>query len=192
MPQEKSEPDRIRKLENALKEAERRVAEMLAERDQALELVEQMKEHVSDVDALIDSWIEAFEMQLSAQIVRPPAIAYVNPGGRSAKARETSTAISECIFRRATFKKSAWFAMSQANAGANVVNAVSLSMSTVNHTDMLPAVSAISSAGATGTVAASASALPVSASESMPTATETAGKSLIPTKPRRDPRLFLG
>jgi L-lactate utilization protein LutB len=65
MPQEKSEPDRIRKLENALKEAERRVAEMLAERDQALELVEQMKEHVSDVDALIDSWIEAFEMQLS-------------------------------------------------------------------------------------------------------------------------------
>ena len=79
-----------------------------------------------------------------------------------------------------------------ANAGTNVVNAVSLSVSTVNHTDMLPAVSAISSAGATGTVAASASALPVSASESVPTATETAGKSLIPTKPRRDPRLFLG
>ena len=58
-------PDRIRELEDALKEAERRVAEMRAERDQAFELVEQMKEHVSDVDALIDSWIEAFEMQLS-------------------------------------------------------------------------------------------------------------------------------
>src|SRR6478735_5072593 len=65
MPQEKPESDRIRELEDALKEAERRVAEMRAERDQAFELVEQMKEHVSDVDALIDSWIEAFEMQLS-------------------------------------------------------------------------------------------------------------------------------
>ena len=67
MPQEKPEPDRIRELEDALKEAERRVAEMRAERDQAFELVEQMKEHVSDVDALIDSWIEAFEMQLSEE-----------------------------------------------------------------------------------------------------------------------------
>ena len=65
MPQEKPKPDRIRELEDALKEAERRVAEMRAERDQASELVEQMKEHVSDVDALIDSWIEAFEMHLS-------------------------------------------------------------------------------------------------------------------------------
>jgi hypothetical protein len=50
---------------DALKEAERRVTEMRAERDQAFELVEQMKEHVSGVDALIDSWTEAFEMQLS-------------------------------------------------------------------------------------------------------------------------------
>ena len=65
MPQEKPEPQRIRDLEDALKETERRVAEMRAERDQAFELVEQMKEHVSNVDALIDSWIEAFEMQLS-------------------------------------------------------------------------------------------------------------------------------
>ena len=65
MPQRKSEPDRIRELEDALKETERHIAEMRAERDQAFELVEQMKEHVSDVDALIDSWIEAFEMQLS-------------------------------------------------------------------------------------------------------------------------------
>ena len=64
MQREKPEPDRIRDLEDALKEAERRVAETRAERDQASELVEQMKEHVSDVDALIDSWIEAFEMQL--------------------------------------------------------------------------------------------------------------------------------
>jgi hypothetical protein len=64
MPQDKPGSDRIRELEAALKEAERRVAAMLAERDEAFELVEQMKEHVSDVDAVIDSWIEAFEMQL--------------------------------------------------------------------------------------------------------------------------------
>src|ERR1700731_1861641 len=65
MPQEKPEPDSTRELEDSLKEAERRATEMRAERDQAFDLVEQMKEHVSDVDALIDSWIEAFEMQLS-------------------------------------------------------------------------------------------------------------------------------
>jgi len=62
MPQEKPE---LARIEDALKEAERRIAEMRAERDdRAFELVEQMKEHVSDVDALIDSWIEVFEMQL--------------------------------------------------------------------------------------------------------------------------------
>jgi hypothetical protein len=38
MPQEKPESDRIRELEDALKEAERRVAEMRAERDQGLSL----------------------------------------------------------------------------------------------------------------------------------------------------------
>ena len=65
MPQKEPELDRIRELEDALKETERHIAEMRAERDQAFELVEQMKEHVSDVDALIDSWIEAFEVQLS-------------------------------------------------------------------------------------------------------------------------------
>ena len=64
MPQKEPELDRIRELEDALKESERHIAEMRAERDQAFELVEQMKEHVSDVDALIDSWIEAFEVQL--------------------------------------------------------------------------------------------------------------------------------
>ena len=36
-----------------MKETERHIAEMRAERDQAFELVEQMKEHVSDVDASI-------------------------------------------------------------------------------------------------------------------------------------------
>ena len=62
MPQEKPE---LARIEDALKEAERRIAEMRVERDEAFELVEQMKEHVSDVDALIDSWIEEFEIQLS-------------------------------------------------------------------------------------------------------------------------------
>ena len=65
MPQKEPELDRIRELEDALKESERHIAEMRAERDQAFELVEQMKEQVRDVDALIDSWIEAFEVQLS-------------------------------------------------------------------------------------------------------------------------------
>ena len=43
MPQRKSEPDRIRELEDALKETERHIAEMRAERDQAFELVEQIE-----------------------------------------------------------------------------------------------------------------------------------------------------
>jgi uncharacterized coiled-coil DUF342 family protein len=49
MPQRKSEPDRIRELEDALKETERHIAEMRAERDQAFELVEQMKESIKKI-----------------------------------------------------------------------------------------------------------------------------------------------
>jgi hypothetical protein len=65
MPEEKADPAlRIRELEDALKEAERRLAEMKAERDDAQQLVEREREHVEDADALIDSWIEAFGMQL--------------------------------------------------------------------------------------------------------------------------------
>ena len=72
--------------------------------------------------------------------------------------------------------------MRQANAGANAVNAVSLSVSTVIHMDMLPAASVISSAAAMGTVAASASAPPASASESAPIAIEEADNSLNTSK----------
>jgi hypothetical protein len=50
-----------------LKEAERRVAEMRAERDKSRELPEQMKEYVSDVDALIDSWIETFSARMASE-----------------------------------------------------------------------------------------------------------------------------
>jgi len=44
--------------------------------------------------------------------------------------------------------------MRQASAGANVVNAVSLSVNTVIHTGMLPVASVISSAAAMRNVAA--------------------------------------
>jgi hypothetical protein len=50
--------------EEQLKEAERRIAEMRAERDEARNMAQRMEEHVRDADALIDSWIESFEMQL--------------------------------------------------------------------------------------------------------------------------------
>ena len=78
------------------------------------------------------------------------------------------------LLRRATFKTSAWFAMRPASAGASVVNAVSLSVNTAIHTDMLPAASVISSVAAMGKVAGSASARPASASESALIATDKA------------------
>src|SRR4029079_1682451 len=84
--------------------------------------------------------------------------------------------------RRATFKMSAWFATRQASAGANVVNAVSLSVNTVIHTGMLPVASVISSAAVMGTAAASASTPQASASESAPIATEKADNSLSTSK----------
>src|SRR5688572_2745409 len=77
---------------------------------------------------------------------------------------------------------SAWFAMKQASAGANVVNAVSLSVNTAIHTDMLPVASVTSSAAAMRNVAASASTPPASASESAPIATDKADNSLNTSK----------
>ena len=53
-----------------------------------------------------------------------------------------------------------------------------------------PRASVISSAGAIGTVAASASAPPALASELAPIATEKTDNSPIQEKPRRNPRLF--
>jgi hypothetical protein len=56
--------DRLYQLEDDLKAAEKRIAEMKVERDEALGLVERQREHVEDVHAMIDRWIEAFAMTL--------------------------------------------------------------------------------------------------------------------------------
>ena len=37
--------------------------ELTTERDEANELVDQMREHLDDYDRLIEQWIEVFEMQ---------------------------------------------------------------------------------------------------------------------------------
>jgi hypothetical protein len=58
------EIDRTQLLEDELKIAEQRIAEMKRERDEAHELVERERQHVEDAVALIGSWIEAFDMQL--------------------------------------------------------------------------------------------------------------------------------
>jgi DNA repair exonuclease SbcCD ATPase subunit len=57
--------DHVHKLEDALKEAERRIAEFKAERDEALDLVHRMENQVEDSSATINRWIEAFKMQLN-------------------------------------------------------------------------------------------------------------------------------
>ena len=65
MPEKSPEQVRIQELEDALKDAERRTAEMKGERDEANALVERMIENVQDCNALIASWIEAFDMELN-------------------------------------------------------------------------------------------------------------------------------
>jgi lambda repressor-like predicted transcriptional regulator len=57
--------ERIRQLEDDLKVAEQRIVELKAEVDEARNLVTRMEDHVKDSDALIDSWIEGFEMYLN-------------------------------------------------------------------------------------------------------------------------------
>jgi hypothetical protein len=56
---------RIGQLEDQLKQAERRIAELKAERDEARDLAQRMEEHVTDANALIESWIESFDMKLN-------------------------------------------------------------------------------------------------------------------------------
>lgn len=63
MAEEKTE-HRIRELEDALKAAERRSAEIKAERDEAYRITEEINENLDDSAALIERWIEAFNMQL--------------------------------------------------------------------------------------------------------------------------------
>lgn len=55
---------RIRHLEDELKVAQQRIVEVKAEVNEARDLVTRMEDHVKDSDAVIESWIAAFDMQL--------------------------------------------------------------------------------------------------------------------------------
>jgi DNA repair exonuclease SbcCD ATPase subunit len=57
--------DRIAELEDALKRSEERVRGLRNDLTKADELVNEMREQVEDGRALIESWIEAFEMELT-------------------------------------------------------------------------------------------------------------------------------
>ena len=60
----KAEVERLHDLVRALrKEMDRQVRELREEKDRALELVDQMREQMEAADALIESWIEAFEKE---------------------------------------------------------------------------------------------------------------------------------
>lgn len=59
-----AETKRIHELEDALKDAEKRIAELKLERDEALDLVERQNQHVEDADAVIESWIEVDRLEL--------------------------------------------------------------------------------------------------------------------------------
>ena len=54
---------RIAELEATLKQRDDKIKELINERDKALELVDQMREHLSDNEAVFQQWIETFEMQ---------------------------------------------------------------------------------------------------------------------------------
>jgi hypothetical protein len=56
--------DRNAELEDELKQRDRRISELKADIDRERELVADMREHVEDAKALIDRWIEAFDMSL--------------------------------------------------------------------------------------------------------------------------------
>jgi hypothetical protein len=56
---------RIGELEDALKQRDDRIAELTRERDAERELVAKMAEQVDDTSAMIDSWIEAFDMEMN-------------------------------------------------------------------------------------------------------------------------------
>jgi predicted nucleic acid-binding Zn-ribbon protein len=57
--------DRISQLEDELKAAGKRIVEMNQEHDDAHERTQRMVQHVEESDGVIDSWIEAFEMQIN-------------------------------------------------------------------------------------------------------------------------------
>jgi hypothetical protein len=57
--------DRIHELEDALKEAERKLAAMKTERDEAIALVDRADEVADDANAVLENWKHAFEMELN-------------------------------------------------------------------------------------------------------------------------------
>jgi len=54
--------DRIHELEDEIKQRDRRIEELRQERDAERVLVAEQREYVEDANALIERWIEAFEM----------------------------------------------------------------------------------------------------------------------------------
>ena len=59
------EQKRIGELEDALKDKERRIEELRAERDKQAELIAELREQLEECSAQIDRWIEAFNMTLN-------------------------------------------------------------------------------------------------------------------------------
>jgi len=54
---------RVEELEVDLRHRDEQIKELRAERRRAVDLVDEMREHVEDGGALIDSWIEVFQMK---------------------------------------------------------------------------------------------------------------------------------
>jgi len=57
---------RIAELESELKRRDDKIKELTTERDEAQELVDQMREHVEDANQLGENWIEGFDMHVNA------------------------------------------------------------------------------------------------------------------------------
>src|SRR5689334_7060425 len=63
MAEEQTATARIADLETELRRRDQKIKELTGERDEALELVDKMREHVEDGRRLIDQWIDVFEMK---------------------------------------------------------------------------------------------------------------------------------
>lgn len=55
---------RIAELEDTVKQRDARIKELIEERDAERALVAEAREHVEDASAMIDRWVEAFDMEL--------------------------------------------------------------------------------------------------------------------------------
>ena len=63
MAQRKADAERTAELEIALRIRDAKIKELTEERDEALELVNKMREHTQDASGLIDRWIDVFQME---------------------------------------------------------------------------------------------------------------------------------